>query len=89
MLSWMAPFPQCHPWERRQGRCRGRVRYLLRMAIILCRYNRSNCTDRALAGAALLEIVRGNRRKESVRSTQHRLLGKDTRHRTLGRCLGD
>ena len=53
------------------------------MAIILCRHDRGNCADRALAGIALLAIARGNRRRESVLSNQHRLLGKDTRHRAL------
>jgi len=59
------------------------------MAIILCRHDRGNCADRALAGIALLAIARGNRRRESVLSNQHRLLGEDTRHRALRRCQGD
>jgi AcrR family transcriptional regulator len=53
------------------------------MAIILCRHDRGNCADRALAGIALLAIARGNRRRESVPSNQHRLLGEDSRHRAL------
>jgi hypothetical protein len=53
------------------------------MAIILCRHDRGNCADRASPGIALLAIARGNRRRESMLSNQHRLLGEDTRHRTL------
>jgi hypothetical protein len=49
----------------------------------LCRHDRGNCADRALAGIALPAIARGNRRRESVLSNQHRLLGEDTRHRAL------
>jgi len=42
-----------------------------------------NCADRVFAGIALLAIARGNQRRESVLSNQHRLLGEDTRHRAL------
>jgi len=34
-------------------------------------------------------IARGNRRRESVLSNQHRLLGEDTRHRAIRCCQGD
>ena len=54
------------------------------MAIILCLHDCGNYADRAaLAGIALLAIARGNRRRESMLSNQHRLLGEDTRHRAL------
>ena len=34
-------------------------------------------------------IARGNRRRESVLSNQHRLLGRDTRRRAVRRCQSD
>src|SRR5581483_11632525 len=49
----------------------------------------TNCADRALAGITLLAIARGNPRRESVLSNQHRLLGGDTRRRAVRRCQGD
>ena len=40
-------------------------------------------TRSAHNGIALLAIARGNRRRESVLSNQHRLLGEDARYRAL------
>lgn len=45
-------------------------------------------TAATIARIALLATALGNRRRGSVPSSQHRLLGEDSRHCALRRCLG-
>jgi hypothetical protein len=76
-----------------EGRDGGASNFGLRLRLLVAHLQQvavgGNSADRALAGIDLLAIARGNRRRESVLSNQHRLLGENTRHRALRRCQGD